>query len=95
MLLLITRGFPLWQLHFSLLETMPSQVGEIQHKGNINEHIYVCMCVWRGGEWMKRKMERGREGKRKKNEEKGKVDSPYFLGTQSSPSVNLDSCTIR
>ena len=46
---------------------------------------------------MKRKIERGREGKEEEQGERegGSKGSPYFLGTQSSPSVNLDSCTIR
>ena len=44
---------------------------------------------------MKRKI-REREGREEEEErEGGSKGSPYFLGTQSSPSVNLDSCTIR
>ena len=38
-----------------------------------------------------------REGRtrRKGGSEGGSKGLPYFLGTQSSPNVNLDSCTIR
>ena len=45
---------------------------------------------------MDEKEDREREGREEEEErEGGSKGSPYFLGTQSSPSVNLDSCTIR
>ena len=46
---------------------------------------------------MDEKEDREREGKEEERGERegGSKGSPYFLGTQSSPSVNLDSCTIR
>ena len=74
-------------------------MGEIQHKGNINEHICVCVCVGGGGgvdekEDGERERREGRT-RRKGGSEGGSKGLPYFLGTQSSPNVNLDSCTIR